>query len=484
MNAIQTTRSSQRLYSLPILGLICTALLGTACGNWDQFGNGPLNPHNTIVPGPEAGITVQTDLLHPVAGSNHGSEVGVLVDRNGEYYVSSYDSEIHAYDHAGTWMGSYDLGVDGSRAAPYVHTEPLSMGSRATIFTGAEGGGFYAIDVDKTTVPFTMTLTDSDLTFGTSESSPKRARDKTLYIAGQWGDVTRYEYTGAGLLLRLNTLPLGEVITGAIALYDIDPQYPDEEVLVATADGNFYVLDHRLTTILWSETTGAATSDLYYAGVTVAERGGMAPVALLPIASDGGAATNPNSGMVRAINLWTHGVEWELVPSETSLAEDAIEGSIAVLHDQAKFSTHDGGDDDGFGHDTPVLNNPGANDQNTGFQFDHLDPNKMMPFHATFASTDSFLYGIDIVAGVEIWKYQMRTSGYDAPVVDGNNIIYVGDGTTTLHAVEGKWTCPGCGIWNDNSISVGGVSDIVKLGVTNDRGLVVGSGGSAYALFQ
>jgi hypothetical protein len=36
----------------------------------------------------------------------------------------------------------------------------------------------------------------------------------------------------------------------------------------------------------------------------------------------------------------------------------------------------------------------------------------------------------------------------------------------------------------DGSINVGGVSDIVKLGVTNERGLVVGSGVSAYALFQ
>ena len=484
MNATTTTQSRQRFYSLAVLGLVLTALLGTACGNWDQFGNGPMNPHNTIVPGPEAGITVQNDLLHPVAGSNHGSEVGVLVDRNGDYYVSSYDSEIHAYDHTGNWMGSYDLGLDGPRAAPYVHSTGLTMRAEATIFTGAEGGGFYAIHVDKTTTPFTLTLTDSDPRLGTSESSPKRARDKTLYIASQWGDVVRYEYTAGGVLNRLNTLSLGQVITGAIALYDIDPEYPEEEVLVATADGNFYVLDHRLTVIIWSEGTGAATSDLYYAGVTVAERGTDAPVALLPIASDGALGSSPNSGMVRAINLWTQGVEWELVPSETSLSEDAIEGSIAVLHDQSSFSTHHGGDDQS-GDDQALVNNPGANDPNAGIvTIGRIDPHKMMPFHATFASTDSFLYGIDIVAGVEIWKYQMLESGYDAPVVDVNNIIYVGDGTTTLHAVEGKWVCAGCGIWTDASISVGGVSDIVKLGVTNDRGLVVGSGVSAYALFQ
>ena len=298
MTAFHTTRRNRRFHSLSVLGLICTALLGTACGNWDQFGNGPMNPHNSTVPGPEGGITVQQDLLHPVPGMNHGSEVGVLVDRNGDFYVSSYDSEIHAYDHAGTWMGSYNLGVDGSRAVPFVASNPRTMGLQAMIFSGAEGGGFYAIHVDKTTVPFTMTLMDSDPTLGTSESSPKRARDETLYIAGQWGDVVRYEYTSGGVLNRLNTFSLGQVITGAIALYDVDPQFPDEEVLVATADGNFYVLDHRLTTIIWSEGTGSATSDLYYAGVTVAERGTNAPVALLPIAADGAAGSSPNSGMV------------------------------------------------------------------------------------------------------------------------------------------------------------------------------------------
>ena len=182
MNSNKTTRRGRNFLSLIVLA--CTAMLGTACGNWDQFGNGPLNPHNTIVPGPEAGLSVQYDLLPPSA-ANHGPEVGVLVDRNGDYYVSSYDQDLHAYDQAGNWMGTYSLGVDGPRAVPYVHSEWPTFSSQTTIFTGAEGGGFYVIDVDKTTIPFTMTLADADTTFGTSESSPKRAKTSAdLFRAG------------------------------------------------------------------------------------------------------------------------------------------------------------------------------------------------------------------------------------------------------------------------------------------------------------
>ena len=227
------------------------------------------------------------------------------------------------------------------------------------------------------------------------------------------------------------------------------------------------------------------------AGVTVAERGNLAPVALLPIAQDGPAGSSPNAGVVRAINLWTQGVEWELLPSQTVLGEDGIEGSVAVLHDQRRFNVEEEGQPGGG--DRWGNQNGGVLENGSGFGGSTFVPdlppidinlNDEMPFNATFASTDGFLYGIDIVAGVEVWNYQMRTSGYDAPVVDENNIIYVGDGTSTLHAVEGKWIAPGVGIWMDGSINVGGVSDIVKLGVTNDRGLVVGTGVSAYALFQ
>lgn len=491
MDQTQTTRRSPSFFSWPLLGLVLTAFLSTACGNWDEFGNGPLNPHNTIVKGPVGGLNVQHDLLPSGTGASHGAEVGVMVDRNGDYYVSSYKSELYAYDHTGAWMGVYSFGFDGPRAAPYVSTKPMTSASSARIFTGAEGGGFHVIDVDKTTTPFTMTLADSDLTLGTSESSPKRAGDKTFYIAGQWGDIVRYDYSSASGLSRLSTFSLGEVVTGAIALYDVDPQFPDEEVLVATTDGNFYVLDHTLSMILWSNTVGAPTSDLYYAGVTVAERGSFDAIAVLPIAADGAPGTSPNSGKVRAINLNTRAVEWEMVPSQTVVSRDAIEGSVAILHNQQNFNTqpgdgNPGGGDDDFGGGM-IEDANGNGGFGGGIDLPDVPTtamNNLSPFHATFASTDAFLYGIDLLTGFEIWNYPLTVSAYDAPVVDVDNIIYVGDGSTTLHAVEGKMFCPGCGIWTDNSINIGGVSDIVKLGVTNQRGLVVGSGSSAYALFQ
>jgi len=477
MNPMMTTTTANpthRTFSLPGLFLALAALLSVGCGDWAEFGNGPLNMNASLSRGPEAGIVVQHDLLTP-SGAGHGSEVGVLVDKAGDYYVSSYD-----------------LGVDGPRAAPYVASMWNTATSKATLFTGAEGGGFYAIRVDKTTSPYTLTLMDMDGTLGTSESSPKRARDKTLYIASQWGDVVRYDYTG-GILTRLNTLSLGEVVTGAISLYDVDPQFPEEEVLVATANGNFYVLDHRLTTIIWTNTAGAATGDLYYAGVTVAERGCLGdPVALLPIAHHGVAGTSPNSGVLRAINLFTQAVEWELSPSQTVIGTQAIEGSVAVLHDQGGFTCkadgtgieRDGGSQPGGG----ILEN--QNGGTTGGIVvnipgdGRISPTAASPYHATFASTDRYLYGVDLITGTQIWNYAMTTGGYDAPVVDGKNIIYVGDGRSNLHAVEGKTSCAGCPIWMDNAINVGGVSDIVKLGLTNTRGLVVGSGNSAYALFE
>ncbi|MAI77342.1 MAG: hypothetical protein CL917_00180 [Deltaproteobacteria bacterium] len=479
-----TTQRGRRFLSWIVLA--CTAIFGTACGNWNEFGNGPLNPHNTLVPGPAAGLSTQYNLPPPTA-STHGVEVGVLVDRNRDYYVSSYDQGIHAYDNTGNFMGTYSLGVTGSRAVPYVHSEWPTYSTSATIFAGAEGGGFYVIDVDKTTTPFTMSLAASDSTLGTSESSPKRAQDETIYIASQWGDIVRYEYTPTGGLNRLATLSLsGQVVTGAIALYDLDPQYADEEVLVATTRGNFYVLDHSLSTIIWSNSSGASTSDVYYAGVTVAERGVIAPVALLPIAGEG----DPNSGLVRAINLWTQAVEWELVPSQTVLSEHAIPGSVAVLHDQTGFTQQAGqpGQDDRWDDNQGGILEGGGNfgGSNSGPNIPPIDANfnSWAPFNATFASTDGYLYGIDIVAGTEIWNYRLQAPGQDAPVVDNQNIIYVGDGSSTLHAVEGKLSNPGLGLWMDGSISSGGTSDIVKLGVTNTYGLVVGTDSSAYALFQ
>ena len=69
-------------------------------------------------------------------------------------------------------------------------------------------------------------------------------------------------------------------------------------------------------------------------------------------------------------------------------------------------------------------------------------------------------------------------------VVDELNVIYVGDGRSILHTVEGNSACGGCAIWTDTSLAIGGATDIVKLGVTNRNALVVGTGKRAYALFQ
>jgi len=171
---------------------------------------------------------------------------------------------------------------------------------------------------------------------------------------------------------------------------------------------------------------------------------------------------------------------------------DAIEGSVAILHDEGSLScktdrpSSDGGDQSGAGGGILENQNGGSGG---GFVIDlpgdgGIGPVHVSPYHATFASLDGHLYGVDVISGLEIWNYPMTAGGYDAPVVDANNIIYVGDGRSNLHAVEGKTSCAGCPIWMDNSISVGGSTDIVKLGVTNTRGLVVGSGISAYALFE
>ena len=237
-------------------GLIALLSLAFGCADWNEFGEGPTNPHRSHIPGPMSGITVQVDLVHPVAGSVHGSEVGVLTDSSGAYYVTSYDPEIHVYNSVGTYQETFTLPTTrGSRAVPYVVNNFAK--NRSTIFTGSETGGFYAIEVDKSVSPFTMTLMDSIAAVGSSESSPKRARNGTLYLAEQGGNIRSFDYDPAtGSLTDLATLPLGEVITGGIALYDLYPALSGEEVLVATQEGGFYVLDAALSAILWSETTG------------------------------------------------------------------------------------------------------------------------------------------------------------------------------------------------------------------------------------
>ena len=354
--------------------------------------------------------------------------------------------------------------------------------------TGAGGGmgGFPAITVNTRTTPYTLTAVSDPMT-GPSESSPKRAQDRTLYICDLRGTVHRYQYAG-GALTHLAAFPLGHEVKGAIALYDADPQHPDEEVLVATTDGHFFVLTHDLSAVIWSDSSGASPigSDNYYAGVTVGERGSMSPVALLPIAHSATGAFGPNSGRLRAIDLQLQTVAWELTPSNTIPSQDAIEGSGAILFDHASFATLDDGTITVDGGGNGGIVNGG--DQNLGGGIVIGDGNPTLAnvsmYHATFASSDKYLYGVDIVTGLEIWNYPMTTGGYDAPVVDATNIIFVGDGRSVLHAVEGKLSCAGCGIWSDPSLATGGTTDIVKLGITNANALAVGTDITASVVFQ
>ena len=484
MRSSPSTRTARSPFfsSFMILALLLS-LASVGCGNWAEFGNSPLNPHRSYSQGPMVGITTQTNLIPGGGSPTFGSEVGVLVDFQGDYYVSSYDGSIQVYDHAGNWAGAHYMGTMGPRAAPYISSH--AWGRTATIFTGAVGGGggFHAIRVDKTVFPYVLTLMDSDAATGSSESSPKRAKDGTFYICDLKGTVHRYTY-GGGTLTHMTSLPLNHSVQGAIALYDADPQFPGEEVLVATTDGHFYVLDQTLSTIIWSDTSGVGPLGLdnYYAGVTVAERGADGPVALLPIAGNSSAIFSANSGKVRALDLLLKTVAWELTPSMTTPGHDAIEGSVAVLFEQPT-PTSDSGDDTGPDDNSPIV---GELDPDFGFSHDEGDRLGIgrTDYHATFASTDNFLYGVDIVNGTEVWAYDMKTSGFDAPVVDELNVIYVGDGRSILHAVKGNSASGGSAIWTDTSLAIGGATDIVKLGVTNRNALVVGTGKRAYALFQ
>ncbi len=488
--------------------LAMLAMLGVAC-DWNQFGNGPTNPHNSSYPGPVAGIGFQQNLLHPMGGVNHNLEAGVTSDKLGSMYVTSYDRFVSAYSPIGTLAGSYDLGLVGPRAIPFVASEK-SDPKRAMIFTGADGGGFHAINVAKTSfLSYTMTLADVDMTFGPSESSPKRAQDQTLYIADKAGEVRRYQFAG-GILTLLGAHALADNVVGGIALYELEPNYPGEEVLVATTSGNFYVLDHTLTNVLWTNSDGAPTKDLYYAGVTVAERGTMAPIALLPVAHHGAAGSSPNSGIVRAINLQSRLTEWVINPSQSIIGTDAIEGSVALLFEQhvptgnptgnpgggtvtigdptGGFTTGGGvtvvGGDitihTGGTPGTGTVVNPDDDTVTTGGGGTTGTTTSTIPvYHATFASSDAFLYGIDLQLGVEVWHAQLRDSAWDAPVVDRDNFIYVGDAQSNLYAFEGKAPMHGMMLWVDNRIG-GGPSDIVKIGIHGKNGLIVGAGTRAY----
>ena len=374
------------------------------------------------------------------------------------------------------------MGFDGPRAVPYVSSFVLD--GYATIFTGAVGGagGFHAIRVDKYAFPYTLSLMDSDFATGPSESSPKRAADGTYYICDLSGKVHCYTYVG-GTLIHNASLSLGHEVRGAIALYDADPRYSGQEVLVATTDGLFFVLDKTLSTVIWSDTSGVGPlgADNYYEGVTVAERGIGAPAALLPVAGDLAGNFSANLGKVRAIDLYARAQAWELTPSFTNPGFDAVEGSVAVLAEQASRPGQPGdGSADGSGTNTVDISEGGEE-----IILPPTDPSSAeKEYQATFASTDGFLYGVDIVTGNEVWSHQMASSGFDAPVVDDTNVIYVGDGRSIIHAVQGDLSCAGCLLWTDSSLASGGSTDIVKLGVTNKNALVIGTGNQAYAVFQ
>ena len=494
-----------RKFSFTACLLALVSLLSVAC-DWNQFGNGPTNPHNSSFAGPSMGISFQRNLMHPMGSVNHRLEAGVTSDKHGSLYMTSYDRYISAYSPLGALAGSYDLGVSGPRAVPFIESK-RSNAKHAMIFTGAEGGGFYAIDVNKTSLlSYALTLADVDMTFGASESSPKQAQDGTFYIADKMGEVRRYQFSG-GMLTLLGTHALSEPVTGAIALYDLDPGSPGEEVLVATTSGNLYVLNSSLTGRLWMNADGAATVDQYYAGVTVAERGSVAPIAILPVANRAMSGSALNSGIVRAINLQTQNTEWIIHPSQSVIGSDFIEGSVALLYPQQVPTSNpnanpggggvvvddpNGGISTGGGLTTVagdisinlggggVVVNPNDDTITTGGDDPNVNNvNLITVYHATFASSDRFLYGIDLIAGNEVWHAQLADSVWDAPVVDRDNIIYVGDGQSNLYAFEGKAPMHGALFWFDNRIG-GGLTDIVKLGIHGQNELLVGAGNRGY----
>ena len=124
----------------------------------------------------------------------------------------------------------------------------------------------------------------------------------------------------------------------------------------------------------------------------------------------------------------------------------------------------------------------GTNDGSIENNNNQNNNNLIVPdtFLATFASTDEHLYAVDLLTGSEVWAYSMGAPGFDAPVTDRSGVVFVGDGTSTLHAVFGPVGTP---VWVDPIITVGGVEDIVKLGLSYHRELIVASGNSAYSLF-
>ena len=496
---------------IAILTLLFASLVG--CHNWSEFGEGPANPHRTSADGPRGGLT-SSHWLHPFGSSSttHGAEVGLLTDGLGDRYITSYNSQIHVYDNSGNFQDSATLPSGaGPRAVPYVVDDFINL--KAFIFTGSEGGGFHVIEVDKNTAPYTVSVVASITSVGVSESSPKRSQAGDFYLAEQWGDVHQFHYDfTTGVLTQLATYSLGERVAGGIAIYDADGSVAGEEILVATQDGGFHVLDAGLTGIIWSETTGYGSSgvphDEYYGGVTVAERGAADPIALLPLSGQIDRPVSANTGMLRAINLNTRSIEWEMTPSNTTLGVDQIPGSVSLLHPfwlvmPRVFQVFSGDTEEALYEESVLVSLDPEGTQGCvgcsetfkiepafepvspeGFSNQPLEPTilNFLRYFATFASTDGYLYGVNLMTGAEGWAYPLTTSGFDTPVTDKANFVYVGDGAAVIHSVAGQ---TGLGIWTDSLITMSATSStatIVKMGITHDEEIVVGSGVSAYVL--
>ena len=490
-----------------LLALLMGTLVG--CHNWSEFGEGPTNPHRSSAPGPSGGLS-SSQWLHPFGSTatTHGAEIGLLTDGLGDYYATSYNSEIHVYDSAGTFQDAVALPSGaGPRAVPYVVDDFANR--KAFVFTGSEGGGFHVIEVDKSTSPYTLSIAASISSVGVSESSPKRSQAGDFYVAEQWGDVHQFHYDFAtATLTQLATFSLGERVAGGIAIYDAVGSTAGEEILVATQDGGFHVLDAGLTGIIWSETTGYGSSgdphDEYYGGVTVAERGTADPIALLPLSGQIDRPVSANTGMLRAINLATRSIEWEMTPSNTTLGVDQIPGSVSLMHPfwrlgPGAFQVFQGDSEEDVYGDSLVVEfeGEGCNGCTENFTIETVSepirPDEasaqwiitnylmFMRYYATFASSDGYLYGVNLKTGAETWAYPLSTEGVDTPVTDEANFVYVGDGASILHAVAGQ---TGTGIWTDSMIAMSATSTstIVKLGISQGKELVVGSGVSAYIL--
>lgn len=398
--------------------------------SWNQFGRDAQNTSRINAMGPIGGIG-STTTLTPTTGTI-GSEVGVITNVDDDYIVSSYDPYIHVFDASGTHKAYYALsGSYGPRAVPFYDNV------NNFIFTGAESGGFYEIALTKSGSTYTLTLNSSlgTSSVGTIESSPVMAIDGTLYVTEQWGTVHRFS---TNPLTIMASYSLGEVVTGATALYDIDGD-GSEEVLVATQSGNFYALEHDLSAVYGSNTYGASYGDQYYSGVTVAERGtGSDPIAVLGVT--GGTASSPSvyTGNIRAINLTTMAVEWEFTPSNTTTGgSDEVQGSIAILH--ARSGTYMG----------------------------------------VASSTDQYVYGFDLISGTESWSYHMGAVGKAAPAIGRFNAAYVVDGAGYLHVLQGA---TGTSVYTDGSMYIGSTSDIGKVAIGQGQKLGIGSGNTAYIL--